>query len=301
MSSAPPPESPTLPAFDGRLDRDARLADARRRIVGVGLLSVVAHVVVLFGVPMRSHEHREEPVARITLVTPPVPLPASPPASSPTPPVETKPAPPRPPLSRPKPPPPVANASPPPVAKTPVEVVQPPQAPTPAPSREIVAAPTSPAPVSVAPAPPSPEPLPRASPPAAVASSPVPPQAPVQAPAQASVQAPATSPAVPAAAPRTTAPGFAAGYLANPQPDYPAVARRRGEQGTVYLRVRVSAEGVPLQVVIDRSSGSPMLDRAAQERVASAWRFTPARRGDQAVEGEVIVPIVFRLATDGTG
>jgi protein TonB len=170
----------------------------------------------------------------------------------------------------------------------------PPPAPAPAPAlpRDVVVQPPAsiapPAPAAAGTAAPPAEPVARVAPPAA-ADSPT------------AVAPPAPPAAAAAPAPRTTAPGFAAGYLANPQPEYPRVARRRGEEGTVYLRVRVSAEGMPIAVVVDRSSGFPSLDRAAQERVASAWRFTPARRGDQAVEGEVIVPIVFRLAADGAG
>ncbi len=61
------------------------------------------------------------------------------------------------------------------------------------------------------------------------------------------------------------------------------------------LRIEVSAEGKPLQVLIEKTSGFPRLDRAAQETVASSWRFVPARRGQQAVTAWVIVPVTFSL------
>lgn len=101
--------------------------------------------------------------------------------------------------------------------------------------------------------------------------------------------APAMAP-VPALIP----PRFDAAYLRNPAPIYPALSRRLGEQGKVFLRVFVGADGSPQQVEIRTSSGSARLDRAAKEAVGQ-WRFVPARQGAQAVGGWVIVPISFVL------
>ncbi len=89
-------------------------------------------------------------------------------------------------------------------------------------------------------------------------------------------------------------PAFNAAYLRNPPPRYPQAARRNGDEGTVMLRVLVNPEGAPVQVELDRSSGSSPLDSAAVDAVRN-WRFVPARRGTQNVEGWVRVPIVFRL------
>lgn len=89
-------------------------------------------------------------------------------------------------------------------------------------------------------------------------------------------------------------PGASAAYLRNPTPLYPDAARRAGEQGTVTLRVRVARDGAALRVAVEKSSGSPHLDAAALEAV-KAWRFAPARRGTDAVESWILVPIVFRL------
>jgi protein TonB len=88
--------------------------------------------------------------------------------------------------------------------------------------------------------------------------------------------------------------GFNAAYLRNPAPRYPVASRRAGEQGTVTLRVLVSLDGLASRVAVEKSSGSPHLDAAALEAV-KAWRFTPARRGVDAVESWMLVPIVFRL------
>jgi protein TonB len=87
---------------------------------------------------------------------------------------------------------------------------------------------------------------------------------------------------------------YDAAYLHNPRPAYPPLSRRLGEEGRVLLRVRVGADGHPVAVDVDRSSGFERLDEAARRAVGN-WRFVPARRGDEPVEGSVRVPVVFRL------
>lgn len=79
-----------------------------------------------------------------------------------------------------------------------------------------------------------------------------------------------------------------------PPPRYPRRAQRRGQQGTVVLRVHVDARGVPGQVDIVDGSGSRDLDRAALEAVRR-WRFAPAVRDGRPVDGTVQVPIDFTL------
>jgi protein TonB len=94
-----------------------------------------------------------------------------------------------------------------------------------------------------------------------------------------------------------TAPGFAVGSGANPLPDYPYRARRAGHQGRVVLKVAVGADGVPVAVTVERSSGHDSLDDAALDTVRR-WRFAPATVGGVAVAGTVEVPITFRLVND---
>lgn len=91
-----------------------------------------------------------------------------------------------------------------------------------------------------------------------------------------------------------SAPLYAAEYLSNPAPSYPALARRLGEEGRVLLRVQVTADGRAAQVVVAESSGSRRLDRAAEETVWR-YRFVPARRGGEAIEAWVRVPMFFKL------
>lgn len=109
-------------------------------------------------------------------------------------------------------------------------------------------------------------------------------------PAPRAVEAPPAPPAPPA----IVAARFDADYLQNPAPMYPAASRRRGEEGKVVLRVRVSAQGTSLAVEIKQSSGFARLDEAARAAVEK-WRFVPARQGSEAVEATVLVPLNFTL------
>ncbi len=87
---------------------------------------------------------------------------------------------------------------------------------------------------------------------------------------------------------------FDADYLRNPAPAYPLLSSRLREEGTVYLRVQVHAEGYAMRVEIKSSSGYTRLDQAGMAAVQQ-WRFVPARQGEQAVESWVIVPVNFYL------
>ena len=91
-----------------------------------------------------------------------------------------------------------------------------------------------------------------------------------------------------------TDPVFNAAYLHNTPPVYPTPARRQGIQGKVLLAVDVSVQGLPRNVQIASSSGSSMLDEAAEEAVEQ-WHFVPAKRGEQPVEARVLVPVDFKL------
>jgi periplasmic protein TonB len=91
-----------------------------------------------------------------------------------------------------------------------------------------------------------------------------------------------------------TPPAFQAEYLRNPAPSYPLRARRDGIEGTVMLKVLVTAAGAPGRIELQASSGSDALDRAAEDAVRS-WRFVPARRGRAAIDAWVVVPVEFHL------
>jgi protein TonB len=105
---------------------------------------------------------------------------------------------------------------------------------------------------------------------------------------------PSSSPVAAAAPVAIVAARFDADYLDNPAPVYPLMSRRRGEHGSVMVRVQVGADGAAQHVEVSQSCGYPRLDEAALKAVR-AWRFVPARRGNEAVSASVIVPIVFAL------
>lgn len=107
----------------------------------------------------------------------------------------------------------------------------------------------------------------------------------------------ATAAATNAVAPAVDSEATIAYETATP-PAYPIEALRAGMQGTVLLKVLVDAVGKPVQVVIERSSGSRTLDDAARQHVLAAWRFHPAMREGHAIEAWAFVPVRFNLSRD---
>ena len=71
------------------------------------------------------------------------------------------------------------------------------------------------------------------------------------------------------------------------KPAYPALARKRGEEGTAVLLVNLDGTRVA-SVNVERSSGSAALDKAAQDAVKK-WSFGNAGRL------RVRVPVTFSL------
>mgnify|MGYP003997558825 FL=1 len=100
---------------------------------------------------------------------------------------------------------------------------------------------------------------------------------------------------LPSAAPLYTPPNGQAAYLHNPKPIYPRQARQRGMEGVVFLRVEVASKGHPLAIIIMKSSGFSVLDRAAIQAVGK-WRFIPATKNGISVTASVEVPVRFQLA-----
>lgn len=94
--------------------------------------------------------------------------------------------------------------------------------------------------------------------------------------------------------PKIEPPRFGVSYLNNPQPLYPPISRRMGEQGRVLLKVLVNANGDAETVDLDTGSGFERLDQAAMDAVKK-WRFIPAKRNNQPLSAYVLVPISFSL------
>lgn len=78
-------------------------------------------------------------------------------------------------------------------------------------------------------------------------------------------------------------------------PEYPPKSKRLGEQGRVLLLVHVLKNGRPGEIKVNRSSGFARLDDAAVQHVQRAWRFIPARQGDEAVAAWGQFAVTFRI------
>jgi protein TonB len=76
-----------------------------------------------------------------------------------------------------------------------------------------------------------------------------------------------------------------------PRPEYPRAARRRGEAGTVTIRLNVDERG---QVIasIERSSGFPELDASARQAAQSA-QCKPYLEGGRPIRVTALQPISF--------
>lgn len=186
---------------------------------------------------------------------------------------------------------------------------------------EIVATPPAPLPPDPPPPPPDPAPVvpePMIEPPPALVPEPKPeraerkadppprpraeapkPRAPVPArsastpSARSSGNTEGAAPAVASSRGPTT--GARPRYRSNPKPDYPPESRRLGHEGVVILAVAVTAEGRAASVQLQRSSGFPLLDTAAQQAVRR-WTFDPARAAGLPVAARVEVPVRFDLS-----
>lgn len=105
----------------------------------------------------------------------------------------------------------------------------------------------------------------------------------------------ASEPGRGAAAVEATVPPAA---LSIAKPPYPEECRRRGQEGTVRLRVLVARDGSVSRAEVARSSSVGAFDRAAVEG-ARQWRFTPARRGAATLDAWVALSVVFKLEDAG--
>jgi len=83
----------------------------------------------------------------------------------------------------------------------------------------------------------------------------------------------------------------------NEPPDYPAESRRRGEEGTVRLSLRIGPDGRVQMAEVAQTSGHPALDRAAVEAVRR-WRFRPATQAGLPVAASMQTAVHFRLTEE---
>jgi TonB family protein len=83
-------------------------------------------------------------------------------------------------------------------------------------------------------------------------------------------------------------------YKVNPKPRYPMLARRKGYEGTILLRVFVLESGGVGKVELEKSSGYEILDESALKAVKE-WVFIPGKKDGEPVPSWVTVPIKFQL------
>jgi protein TonB len=77
-------------------------------------------------------------------------------------------------------------------------------------------------------------------------------------------------------------------------PRYPSIARKRGQEGTVWLEIWLNKFGEQTKRIITKSSGVNVLDSAAMAAV-SQWSFLPHRQADITIASRVKLPIEFVL------
>lgn len=104
--------------------------------------------------------------------------------------------------------------------------------------------------------------------------------------------APSAAPAAAIPAPPKLVSGVE--YIRKPNPIYPPLAKRMGEEGKVVLRVLVNENGRPERVEIQKSSGSSRLDEAAKQGALDAL-FKPYMENGKPVAVYAIVPIDFSI------
>lgn len=100
--------------------------------------------------------------------------------------------------------------------------------------------------------------------------------------------------------PFTQAPQIAnrAEIVAAMQEEYPPLLREAGIGGRIVLFFFIDSTGLVQDVRLEESSGHPALDEAAL-RVASVYRFEPAKDRDQNVPVWVMFPITFQMGDNG--
>jgi protein TonB len=81
----------------------------------------------------------------------------------------------------------------------------------------------------------------------------------------------------------------------SPAPPYPRPAMERRVEGKVVLRIHVDASGRPIEVSVENSSGSKLLDEAAMKFVKARWHFVPAQQDGRATEAWALLPIDYVL------
>jgi protein TonB len=106
----------------------------------------------------------------------------------------------------------------------------------------------------------------------------------------------ASAPVAPAAAsaPKPKGPSLPPRVINWTDPPYPEQARQQGVEGTVIVKLTITAEGRPRNVTVVRSSGHSGLDEAAVAHVRKT-KFSPALKDGEPVRMHITFRVKFRL------
>lgn len=85
-------------------------------------------------------------------------------------------------------------------------------------------------------------------------------------------------------------------YKINPKPKYPLIARTRGHEGEVLLKVWVLEDGSVGELKLEKPSGYSVLDESALNSVRN-WIFVPGKRNGIPIRSWVTIPIRFQLTS----
>lgn len=84
-------------------------------------------------------------------------------------------------------------------------------------------------------------------------------------------------------------------FKSDPQPPvYPRLARKRGQEGVVWLDVWLDSRGEQTKLEVYDSSGVGSLDQAAIDAV-SQWQFVPKHAAGMTIASRVRIPVHFVL------
>jgi|HubBroStandDraft_6_1064221.scaffolds.fasta_scaffold588966_2 TonB family protein len=78
-------------------------------------------------------------------------------------------------------------------------------------------------------------------------------------------------------------------------PDYPPIAARLSEEGSVRLALSIDAQGYVTDATVITSSGYDALDRAAVGWVRAHWRYAPALKDGVPIPASTSAVVTFRL------
>ncbi|BCQ22889.1 energy transducer TonB [Caballeronia sp. NK8] len=175
---------------------------------------------------------------------------------------------------------------------------------TPQPAPQPVAIETPPPPKPVPQPVPKPQPKPKVKPKIEPKPTPMPV---TEAPSQIAAPAPEPTPPAPPqpVAPAAPAIGKPSMDLAAPKnvahltcniavPEYPPMAKRRGETGTAVVRLTVGLSGKLENITLQKSSGSSRLDDAALEAARNS-ACSPYKENGEAIRATATQPFVFSL------